>query len=192
MNEDSIHRVSICLEQMAAGDEQAIASLMPLIYDDLRALARRIQGRDAEQDSLNPTALVHEVYGRLVHHEAHDYEGRRHFMRVAAMAMRQLLADQAREKRALKRGGGAARVTLQEGVAFESGKDLDLIALDEALEGLSKLYPRQARVVELRFLTGLNFEDTAEVLEISVRTAKLDWQMARAWLSRELERQNES
>ena len=176
--------VSQCLQQLEAGDEDAIDRLMPLIYDDLRGLARGIQ-RSAGH-SLNPTALVHEAYGRLVGAGAKAYNGRGHFFKVAAIAMRQLLADHAKEKKRLKRGGGAERVTLQTNDAVDAEGDFDVVALDEALAKFAQHYPRQARVVELRFLTGLSVEETAEVLGISPRSTKSDWQMARAWLSREL------
>lgn len=170
------------MADLAAGDEGAIERIIPLIYDDLRAMAR---AQRSGSETMNPTALVHEAYARLVGAGAKRYEDRRHFLRVAALAMRQLLADHARERRRLKRGGGAQRVTLQ----TQDGAqvvDVDVLALDEALEKFSARYERQARVVELRFLAGLSVEETAEVLDVSPRTVKLDWQMARAWLSREL------
>ena len=172
-----------CLDELAAGDEEAIGRIIPLLYDDLRALARKIQPAGG---SLNPTALVHEAYARLVQAGAKPYNDRLHFMRVAALAMRQLLTDRAREQRRAKRGGNAQRITLQpnDGAAIDTG--VDLVQLDEVLTKFSEQYPRPARVVELRYFAGLTVEEAAEILEVSPRTVKVDWQMAGAWLSREL------
>lgn len=181
--------VEQCLNELREGDESALNRMMPLVYDDLRGLAQVVQQKDSH--SLNPTALVHEAFARLVNVGAKDYAGRLHFMRVAAMAMRQLLADHARERKALKRGGGGHQVTLRSSDALDQGDEVDIVALDEALETFAKAHPRHAKVVELRFLTGLSVEETAEVLEVSPRTIKADWQMARAWLSRELRRGSE-
>lgn len=174
------------LRALGEGDDSAFERLLPLIYDDLRALARRIQGPGAAQHSLNPTALVHEAYGRLVRTSASPYDGRRHFMGVAAKAMRQLLSNHARDRRRLKRGGDGVRVTLVPELATEEAAEFDVVALDDALSALSERFPRQGRVVELRYLAGLSVEETAEVLGVSARTAKLDWQLAKAWLKRAL------
>lgn len=185
---EPVELVSQCLRELQDGDRSALSRLLPLIYEDLRGLAGGIQRRQAH--SLNPTALVHEAYARLAHAGVKDYHGRNHFLCVAAMAMRQLLADHARMQRRQKRGGGV-RLTLHSGDAIVDGMDLDLVALDEALTELAAKHPRQAKVVELRFLAGLSVEDAAAALEVSPRTVKLDWQMARAWLSRALRRSDE-
>lgn len=177
---------------MGQGDESAGQRLMSLIYEDLRGLARRVVRTPAAQNTLTPTALVHEAYGRLVGRGERAYRGRTHFMCTAARAMRQLLTDHARGRGAERRGGGRLHVTLgaaqdaRDGGALLAGS-LDLQDLNEALERLTEQYPRQAKVVELRFLGGLSVEETAEVLGVSPRTVKFDWQMARAWLSRALQ-----
>lgn len=183
MNADAVQAITLQLAALRAGDAGALDRVLPMIYDDLRRIAGRIQKPGT---SLNPTALVHEAYARMVNAAGQVYEDRGHFMSVAALAMRQLLADQARAQRALKRGGDAERVTLRSHDAMDSGADMDLIALDEALTALSEIFPRQARVVEMRFLTGLSVEEVAEVLEVSPRTVKADWSLARAWLSRRI------
>ncbi len=185
---DSNDQVSIHLRDMAQGDEEAIRRLLPCIYDDLRALARGMYRRNPADNTLQATALVHEAYFRLVRPDAREYESRQHFMRVAAIAMRQLLTDYARERRRLKRGGGQKREELHDSIEIgaDSEMQVELIDLDEALTEFSERYPRQARIVELRFFTGLSVEETAQILEVSPRTAKADWQLARAWLSRAL------
>lgn len=182
--------VTQCLRDLHAGDEGALERMMPLVYEDLRGLARGIQRKQAH--SLNPTALVHEAFARLVGAGAKEYEGRKHFMKVAAIAMRQLLINHARDRQALKRGGEHAHVTLKTGDALEKGDEVDAVALEEALARFEASYPRQAKVVELRFLAGLGVEEAAEALDVSPRTVKLDWQMAKAWLSRELRRDETS
>ena len=187
--EDLQTNVTRCLRDLADGDEDAVDRLLPLIYDDLRALARRMYHGNPDNRTLQATALVHEAYVRLVRAGAKEYEGRGHFMRVAAMAMRQLLANHARDRRRLKRGGEQQQEELHESVAVGVGGDLeiDLIDLDDALTEFARNYPRHAKVVELRFFAGLSVEETAEILGVSPRTTKADWQLARAWLSRALE-----
>lgn len=176
------------LQSLGAGDEAAENLLLPIVYDELRRLAGGMFKDQREGHTLQPTALVHDAYLRLVAAEGQGFENRRHFFRVAAMAMRQLLVDYARRRRATKRGGGGARVVLVEDVVGEGTlrDPLDLVALDEALAELAKLDERQARVVELRFLAGMTTEETAEALGVSVRTVGLDWKMARHWLEQQL------
>lgn len=188
-------QVSVLVRQLESGDEGAIQELLPLIYDDLRRMARGLYHGNVAQRTLQPTALVHEAYLRLVGAPARHFEGRLHFLRVAALAMRQLLTDYARERSAQKRGGGLERVTIGNLATDEAGEPtdgLDALALEEALVKLAELHPRQARVVELRFLTGLSVEETAEALGIAPRTARFDWQMARAWLTRFLRERDPS
>jgi RNA polymerase sigma factor (TIGR02999 family) len=132
---------------------------------------------------------VHEAFLRLVDHRSIQWQGRAHFLALAATLMRQLLIDHARKHRAEKRGGGGARVTLHEGDAVIEARSVELIALDEALSALAAVDPRQARVIELRFFGGLTIEEAAEVLAVSPATVKLDWSLARAWLVRELRRE---
>ena len=152
-----------------------------------RVIAERLMRREAHAHTLQPTALVHEAFLKLVSLPESEFSGRRHFYDVAAMAMRQLLADHARQRKTAKRGDGALRVTLDDSAAVAAAAlDVDLVSLDDAMRKLGRLDRRQERIVELRFLAGLSVEDTAEVLGISPRTVKRDWQMARAWLRREL------
>ncbi len=182
------NEVTTVLTAAASGEKSAIAALLPLVYRELRALAGnyfRIQGAG---HTLQPTALVHEAYLKLIGSEDGQWETRAHFFAVAAKAMRQILADHARRKRSAKRGGGEQqRVTLSGLItpaAVES--EVDLLALDEALAKLAEVYPEQARVVELRFLAGLTVEEAVAVLGVAERTVKRRWRMARAWLRREL------
>lgn len=184
--------VTACLKRLESGEKSAIHELLPLIYDDLRALARGVFGGQGAH-TLQPTALVHEAYMRLVQTDKKEWSGRRHFLRVAAIAMRQLLTDHARGRRRQKRGGpDRRRVVLEEAVAVTTGGNgIDLLALDEALQELERMNERQARIVELRFLAGLSVDETAEVLGVSRRTVYLDWDMARIFLRRALEADGE-
>ncbi len=175
------------LADLAAGDQSAAQRLLPHVYDELRALASSFFRQRRQNQTLQPTALVHEAFVKLVGSANRNWASKKHFFSVAALAMRQLLADRARRVAAEKRGGGAERLSLaDDAVPLAAGPDIDIIALDDALARLSGLDPRQARIVELRFLAGLSVEETAEVLDISPRTVKLDWQMARSFLRREL------
>jgi RNA polymerase sigma factor (TIGR02999 family) len=174
------------LRAAGAGDGSAIDRLMPLVYDELRALAESYLQRERADHTLQATALVHEVYVRLVRQEEVEWQNRAHFFAVAAQAIRRILVDHARGHQRLKRGGDRQRVRLEEDAAFARERDLDLLALDEAMDRLAKLSERQARVVELRFFGGIGLKEIAEVLGVSPRTVDGDWSMARAWLRREL------
>jgi RNA polymerase sigma factor (TIGR02999 family) len=179
--------VTQLLQGLARGDSLAADKLLPLVYDELRALAASFWIRQPADHTLQPTAMVHEAYLRLVGADQQDWSGRRHFFDVAAMAMRQLLVDHARRRATEKRGGKSDHVTLDDSSAtVDTPLNLDIIALDAALTKLTQLDARQARIVELRFLAGLSVEDTADLLGVSARTVKLDWQMARAWLRHEI------
>ena len=187
---DSSEPVTHLLVRWSAGDKEALEALAPLVYEELRGLARHyIRGEHAEF-TLQSTALVHEAYLRLVDWRNVDWKNRAHFFGVAAQMMRRILVDRARERRAHKRGAGAIRVTLtqaRDAAAGESNLDLvDLLALNTALKGLEKLDSHQVRVVELRFFGGLSVEETAEALSVSTATVKREWRAARAWLFREL------
>ncbi len=159
---------------------------MPLVYDELRALAQSYLNRERPDHTLQATALVHDAYVRLIRQEDVEWKNRAHFFAVAAQAIRRILVDHARGHQRQKRGGGRERVRLDEDVAVLDERDIDLIALDEALEKLAHLRERQARIVELRFFGGLELKEVAEFLGVSPRTVTGDWQMARAWLRREM------
>lgn len=185
----STQPITRLLLEWRGGSDLALEQLTPLVYKELRKLARSYLGRERSGHTLQPTALVHEAYLKLVGSADQGWTSRKHFFDVAAMAMRQLLADHARRLASQKRGGGMCRVTLSDvATPIEDTSDIDLFVLDEAMEKLSSLDPRQGRIAELRYLAGLTVEETAEVLDVSPRTVKLDWQMARSFLRRELSR----
>jgi RNA polymerase sigma factor (TIGR02999 family) len=182
--------VTLYLEQLRHGDASAVDRLLPHVYAELRRLAARAWSGRTPDRTLHPTALVHEAYLRLFKDdEAKDWENRRHFFSVAAMAMRQLLADSARARAAEKRGGDRVRAEMNSSLHIAAGEEppVDHLALDRALAKLQALNERQARIVELRYLVGLTLEETAEALDVSVRTVSLDWRMARTWLQREFD-----
>lgn len=157
---------------------------MPLVYDELRRLARHYLRLERSDHTLQSTALVHEAYLRLAGQNPPQWQNRAHFFGIAAHIMRQILVEHARSRGAAKRGGNACKLALDETVALAQQVDVDVIALDKALQELSKLDAQQSRIVELRFFTGLTIEDTSEVLGISPATVKRDWITARAWLFR--------
>jgi RNA polymerase sigma factor (TIGR02999 family) len=175
-----------------AGDRQALDALLPIVHKELRRLAHFHLRRERADHTLQSTALVNEAYLRLVGMNAPQWEGRTHFFGIAAKMMRQILVDYARRHRAGKRGAGADALSLNEAILLpnERGKDVDVIALDDALQALSQFDARKARVVELRFFGGLNFEEMAAVLNVSAITVQRDWSTARAWLRREMQRGN--
>jgi len=179
--------VTELLHRWQGGDESALQDLIPLVYDELRRLARHYLEAEQNHDMLQSTALVHEAYLRLVNHSPSEVEGRAHFFGIAARLMRQILVDHARARQAAKRGGGW-RITLDESVLLPQQPDVDVVALDDALNELSRLDAQQARIVELRFFAGLSIEDTSRVLEIAPATVKRNWSNARLWLQRELSR----
>lgn len=173
-----------------------VAELLPLVYEELRRLASSYLRRERDAQSLQPTALVHEVYLRLLHDKPMLFQNRAHFCAIAATAMRRILVERARARHALKRGGVAPRVTLDEGAVESAGAGdpsrhaqmaVDAVALDQALERLEAIDPQRARIVELRYFGGLSVEDTAAELKTSPATVKRHWAVARAWLARELQ-----
>ena len=177
------------LSRAAGGDPHATSELMPLVYDELRRLAASYFRRERPGQTLQATALVHEAYVRLIGEKAHNWQNRTHFLAIAALSMRQILVQRARARRAAKRGGDPARITLDDQLMAAPGRgadEIDLVALDAALDRLAALNERQARIVELRYFGGLSVEEAAEALEISPATVKRDWTLARAWLKREL------
>lgn len=184
---DSRGNVTQLLEQFSAGSPDALSALLPLVYDELRRLASYYLRRERGNHTLQPTALVHEAYLRLVNQRAVHWQNRSHFFGVAAQAMRRILVDYARAHAATKRGSGQDAVALDEASAFVLSPSVDLLALNTALDRLAELDPQQVRVVELRFFVGFSVEETADILEISPATVKREWAMARAWLHREMQ-----
>ena len=178
--------VTQILQEVSGGDRGAPARLMPLVYDELRRLADHYLRRERPDHTLQPTALVHEAYLHLIDQRRVDWQNRAHFFGVAAQLMRRILVDHARRHRASKRGGFQQKLTLDEAVDYSQPRDVDLIALDDALDALAQLDARQSRIVELRFFGGLTIEETAEALSVSPATVKAEWKMAKAWLRREI------
>jgi RNA polymerase sigma factor (TIGR02999 family) len=175
------------LTRLADGDGGAAEELIPLLYDQLRAIAAAQLRREAPGRTIQPTALVHEAYLRLVDQSQSNWECEAHFLALAARVMRQILIDQARARNARKRGGGARGVTLHpEMAASPDARIVDTLALDEAIERLTELSERQARIVEMRCFGGMTVEQCARALAVSERTVKGDWRVALAWLEREL------
>ena len=180
------HSVSQLLEQWNQGDRGALDKLLPLIYEELRKMAKRYMSRENPGHTLQTTALIHEAYLRLVKQKDKHFENRAHFFGVAAQAMRQILVDYARGRRATKRGGQARPVSLEEAALVTQERAAELVAFDDALQELAKLSARQGRVVELRYFGGLSVEETATVLEVSPETVMRDWKLAKIWLHRAL------
>ncbi|MEM7352507.1 MAG: sigma-70 family RNA polymerase sigma factor [Acidobacteriota bacterium] len=164
------------------GDKEALARLMPLVYNELHRLAERYMRRERQDHTLQPTALVHEAYLRLIDQNRVQWRNRAHFFGVAAQLMRRVTLHHVRHLKAAKRGGAARRVSFDEGLWVSERRASDLLELDRALDRLASLEPRTARVVELRFFGGLTVQEAAEVLGISARTVKREWRLARAWL----------
>lgn len=175
------------IARMQAGEPDAADSLMSLIYKELRAIAAGQLRNERPGHTLQPTALVHEAFLRLVNQREADFQSRGHFLAVAATAMRRILVNHAQARAAAKRGGGAARIPLADDLAVDAGRDVDLVALDEALSTLAERDERKARVVEQRFFAGLEMSQIAENLGVSLATVKRDWEYARTWLAREIE-----
>jgi RNA polymerase sigma factor (TIGR02999 family) len=174
------------LRRWTEGDRAAIEQLTPLVYSELRRLARRYLRGERPGHTLQSTELVHEAYLRLVDQEQARWQDRAHFFSVSGQIMRRILVDHARARLRDKRGGGSPLLVLNEAIDMPERRSFELIALDDALEGLARLDPQQARVVELRFFAGLSIEETAEALGVSRATVNRDWVTARAWLLREM------
>ena len=184
MEPSELHETTRLLHQWAGGDKAALDALAPRIYKELRRIAGHLMQAEQGGRTLAATALVHEAYLKLVDTSHASFEHRAHFLAVAAKMMRQILLDQARRRHAAKRGGGAVRVDLDvvAEVVGDSGKDRELVELDEALDELAKVDHRRAKVVEMRYFGGLSVEETAAVLKVSPDTVMRDWRLARAWL----------
>ncbi len=178
--------VTQLLEQWNAGDPEAAVRIMPLVYDELRRIARGYFQRERHGHTLQATAVVHEAYVRLIEQSGIEWHDRAHFIGLAARVMRRVLVDYARERSAAKRGGEAQRVTLVEVEGLATGRSLDMIALDEALKSLAEVDELKVSIVELRFFGGLTIEETAAYLEVSPATVIRQWRRAKAWLYRQL------
>lgn len=183
---ESRSEVTQLLQQWSAGRQEALDRLLPEIYAELRRLAASYLRRERPEHTLQPTALVHEAFLKLVDQRAVRWQNRAHFFGIAAQAMRRILVDHARAHTAAKRGAGETRVPLETAQLASAMPDIDILALDEALGRLAALDPQQSRVVELRFFGGLTMEETAEVLQISPATVGREWTLAKAWLYAEL------
>lgn len=180
-------QVTRLLRDWSSGREEARDELLALVYEPLRAIAGRHLNREREGHTLQPTALVHELYLKLIDQRQVAWNDRAHFFAVAAQVMRRILVDHARRKKSDKRGGDMTPVTIGAALDVAVIENFDVIALDHALEGLEKVLPQQARIVELRFYAGLTIDETASVLGISAATVSREWTMARAWLRRALD-----
>jgi RNA polymerase sigma factor (TIGR02999 family) len=187
--DSSSHEVTRMLLDWSRGDQQALDRLMPLLYDELRLIARRYLRRERQDHTLQTTALVHEAFIRLIDQQQVSWQNRAHFFAIAAQMMRRILVDHARGQQADKRGGEAPKLSLDEAMDVAEQQAVDLIALDDALSTLTRLDAQQCRIVELRYFGGLTVEETAEALRISPATVKREWSMAKAWLHRELSKQ---
>jgi RNA polymerase sigma factor (TIGR02999 family) len=178
------HEVTLLLAQWAKGNQKALDDLTPLVYRELRQLAASYLRKERQGHTLQPTALVHEAYVRLVDQSNPTWQSRSHFFGVAARLMRQILVDHARKKHAGKRAG--IKVPLEEAISFRQERTLDLIALDSGLDALEKIDPRKCKAVELRYFGGLSMEEIAQSLDVSAITVRRDLRMAEAWLQREM------
>jgi RNA polymerase sigma-70 factor (ECF subfamily) len=188
----SQHEITRLLIDWRGGDRAALEKLMPLVYDELRRLARHYLSQERPGHTLQATALVNEAYLRLIDQQNSDWQNRTHFFAVAARIMRHLLVDHARARRYAKRGGGAQQVSLDEAAAVTPEISFDLLALDEALNRLAAIDERKVVIVELRYFGGLNAGETAEAMRLSEITVKREWLKAKAWLYRELNQEGGS
>ncbi|MBS1791792.1 MAG: sigma-70 family RNA polymerase sigma factor [Acidobacteria bacterium] len=181
------NEITLLLLQWSRGDRSALDQLMPVIYQELRKLARGYLRRERDDHSLQPTALINEAYLRLIKQDFPEWQSRKHFFGVAAQLMRQILVEHARARSAIKRDGGQ-KFSLEEALTFTEEKAAELVALDDALVTLAKLDERKVRIIELRYFAGLSLEQTAEALGLSVSTISDEQRLARAWLRREMEK----
>jgi RNA polymerase sigma-70 factor, ECF subfamily len=184
--------VTELLRNWSDGDKQAQEELFQVVYNELHRQAARYLRNEQPGISLQTTDLIHEAYLRLTGQQHFEWQNRLHFFAIAAKVMRHILVDHARSRQAAKRGGSDIRLPLEDAMVVLPGQDLDLVALDEALTRLAEIDPQQSQIVELRFFSGLSVEETAKVLDVSERTVKRDWNVAKAWLRRELSRGGQS
>jgi RNA polymerase sigma-70 factor (ECF subfamily) len=186
MTEGSGHEITELLQAWRGGDEQALEKLTPRVYRELHQAARRCMSRERDGHTLQPTALINELYLRLSDLKQVDWQNRAHFFALCARQMRRILTDEARLRQSEKRGGGAYVVPLDEAPEVASSSHADVLAVDDALKALALVDERKSLVVELRFFGGLSVEETAEVLQVSPDTVARDWRLAKAWLLREI------
>jgi RNA polymerase sigma factor (TIGR02999 family) len=182
----SAKSVTALLQAWSSGDESALEGLIPLIYEELHRIARRYLDRERPDHTLQTTALINEAYLRFADARRLPWQDRTHFFAIAAQMMRRILVDHARSRQNLKRGGAVRRVSLDEALAVSRDQSAELVKLHDALTALSAVDPRKGQVVELRFFGGLNIQETAHVLKVSVDTVMRDWKFAKVWLLREL------
>jgi len=185
MSSPASDAISRMVERASSGDQEAISELVPIVYGELRKLARGYL-RKEQKATLQATGLVHEAYLRLLRDKNLHWANRAHFLAIAARSMRQILVERARAREAAKRGGGQIAITLDETIPGRNEKTVDLLTLDDALNKLSKLDPKQSEIVELRYFGGLTVEETATVMGISPATVKRWWELSKAWLRREM------
>lgn len=188
MEHESPRGITLLLQGWRNGDRKALDALLPVIYQELRRLARFQLRKERPDHTLQSAALVNEAYLRLSGLNSPQWESRTHFFAIAAQLMRQILVDYARRHVAAKRGGGACKLSLEDAVVLSKREPVDVLLLDDALKALAKIDPRQSNVVELRFFAGLSLEEISEVLDIAPATVQRDWTAARAWLHREISR----
>lgn len=186
MSNAASEQITLLLIDWSKGNELALEQLMPLVYDELRQMARRYMRRQPSGDTFQTTELIHEAYLKLAKQDDHNWQNRAHFFGVAAQAMRHILVDYARAKHSQKRGGFVQRISLVDDLAASSTPPQEIVKLDDALKQLATIDERKSRVVEMKFFGGLSIEEIAEVLKISPETVKRDWRFARTWLLREL------
>jgi RNA polymerase sigma-70 factor (ECF subfamily) len=179
--------VTQLLREASSGNQQSLDQLLPLVYTELRGLADAFMRRERSNHTLQPTALVHEAYMRLIDQREVNWENRAHFMSIAAETMRRILVNHALAANAAKRGGKETRVSLDEAISFRNGEEIDLVSLDEALTTLASFDPRQSQIVELRFFGGLTVKEVAAVLDMSTATVEREWRTAKAWLHDQLQ-----
>ncbi|MCP4660818.1 MAG: sigma-70 family RNA polymerase sigma factor [bacterium] len=186
MNEPSPNHVTQLLQRLTEGEQEAMQELMPLVYDEMRRMARRYLRSERPDHTLETSALVHEAYLKLTDQSRVQWRNRAHFYGIAAQTMRRILVDHARSHGYQKRGGDAQKVSLDEALHFDAERAPDLVALDDALKRLAETDPQKSQLVELRFFGGLSHPEIAEVLGVSTSTVERQWRLARAWLYRAL------
>ena len=187
---DQAGKVTMLLAEVRKGNPEAEGKLIPLVYDELRRLAGSYMRRERENHTLQATALVHEAYLKLVRQDVPDWQSRAHFFGIAAQLMRQVLVDHARSHARHKRGGGQEMVVFDEAVTLTPSRSFEVLEIDEALQRLTKMDPRQGKIVELRFFGGLTVEETSDVLGVSPKTVKREWSLAKMWLQEDLARRH--